>query len=111
MPQTTITPAIFNILLALADGEMHGYAIMQEIDRLTGGSEPVGPTTLYRSIRQMLELGLVAEIDPPADEEDERRRYYRLTQAGRKAAVAETERLHQLVRLARSKRGLRHRTV
>lgn len=84
---------------------------MQEIGRLTG-SEPVGPTTLYRSIRQMLELGLIVELARrPSDSEDERRRCYSLTPAGRKAALAETGRLDQLVRTARSKRGLKARTV
>ncbi|MEO9171160.1 MAG: helix-turn-helix transcriptional regulator [Candidatus Baltobacteraceae bacterium] len=107
----TITPAIFNILVALADGELHGYAIMQEIERLTG-TVPVGPTTLYRSIRQMLGMGLIVELPRrPADDGDERRRCYRLTPAGRKAALAEAERLDRLVRMARSKRGLKRRAI
>jgi DNA-binding PadR family transcriptional regulator len=103
--------AWFNILIVLADRDLHGYAIMQEVERLTGTADPPGPTTLYRTIRQLLEDGLIVEIDPPADEEDERRRYYRITSAGRRAAVAEMDRLEQLVQLARSKRGLRRRTA
>lgn len=105
-----VTPAAFNILVVLADGELHGYAIMQEIERLTGG-EPVGPTTLYRTIRQLLEAGLIDEIDAPPDDADQRRRYYRLTKAGRKAAVEEMQRLDALIRIARTKRGLRPRPV
>ena len=104
----TLTSTAFNVLVALADGELHGYAIMQEIDRLTDGAEAVGPTTLYRSIHQMLDAGLLEEIEPP-DDSDERRRYYRITGAGRRAAIAEADRLERLARLARSKRGLRRR--
>ncbi|MDP9024621.1 MAG: PadR family transcriptional regulator [Candidatus Eremiobacteraeota bacterium] len=108
--QQTITPAIFNILVAIADGELHGYAIMQEVDRLTGSTGSIGPTTLYRSIRQMLEMGLIVEVPRrPSDEQDERRRAYRISAAGRKAARDEAERLDQLVRVARSKRGLKRR--
>ncbi len=75
-----LTPAVFHILLALADGERHGYSIMQEIAVQTGGALRIGPTTLYRSIKRMLEDGLIVEVDERPDPEldDERRRYYRL---------------------------------
>lgn len=106
-----VSPAAFSILVVLADGEQHGYAIMQEIDRLTGGHEPVGPTTLYRTIRQLLDLGFIEELNSRSDQSDQRRRYYRLTAAGRKAAVAETQRLDKLVRIAHTKRALRARTA
>ncbi|MBV8147631.1 MAG: helix-turn-helix transcriptional regulator [Candidatus Eremiobacteraeota bacterium] len=104
----TLTPTAFNVLVAVADGELHGYAIMQEIDRLTEGTEAVGPTTLYRSIRQMLAAGLLEEVGRPNDG-DERRRYYRITAAGRRSAIAEADRLDRLARLARSKRALKRR--
>ena len=107
----SLTPTAFNVLIALADGELHGYAIMQEIDRLTDGAEAVGPTTLYRSIHQMLDLGLLEEVAGRTNGDDERRRYYRITNAGRRAAIAEADRLDRLTRLARSKRGLRRRTA
>lgn len=103
-----LTPAMFQILLALAGGERHGYGIMQEVERESDGRTRLGPGTLYRSIKQMLALGLIAEADERPDPEldDERRRYYRLTDLGRRAAEAETRRLEQLVALARSKRLL-----
>lgn len=100
-----LTPAALNILLALAGHERHGYAIMQEVSARTGGAMRLGPATLYRSIRQMLERGWIEESaqrpDPELD--DERRRYYRLTDLGRRVATAEIERLDALVGTARSK--------
>ena len=100
-----LTPAVFHILLALADGEKHGYAIMQEVSARTGGKLRLGPGTLYGSIKRMLEEELIVESaerpDPALD--DERRRYYRLTERGRRVAEAEAQRLAQLVRVARAK--------
>ena len=100
-----LTPAVFHILLALADGERHGYSIMQEIVAHTSGKMRIGPTTLYRSIKQMLRDGLIFETnerpDPALD--DERRRYYKLTGFGQQVALAETQRLEQALRVARSK--------
>jgi DNA-binding PadR family transcriptional regulator len=100
-----LTPAALDIVLALGDEELHGYAIMREVRRRTGGKRRLAPGTLYRSLRQMQERGLVAESEERPDPglEDERRRYYRLTELGRKVAVAEVERLESLVRAARSK--------
>jgi DNA-binding PadR family transcriptional regulator len=100
-----LTPAVLDIVVALGDEELHGYAIMQEVRRRTGGRRRLAPGTLYRSLRQMQERGLVAEAEerPDADLEDERRRYYRLTDLGRTVAVAEVERLEGVVRAARSK--------
>src|SRR5215218_7190362 len=100
-----LTPAMLDIVVALADDELHGYAIMQEVRRRTGGRKRLAPGTLYRSLRQMHERGLVSESEerPEADLDDGRRRYYRLTDLGRKVAVAEIERLEGLVRAARSK--------
>jgi len=99
-----LPPASFHILIALADRERHGYAIMQEISERTGGEVTLGAGTLYRSVQRLLEQGLIVETeDRPAPElDDERRRYYALTPRGRAAAQAETARLVRLVRLARS---------
>ena len=99
-----LAPAVFHILLALADGDQHGYAIIRAISKSTDGRVRIGPGTLYRSIQQMLEDGLLVEADerPAPDEDDERRRYYRMTALGRKVARGEAERLAALVRLARA---------
>jgi DNA-binding PadR family transcriptional regulator len=102
-----LTPAVFHILLALADGERHGYGIMLEVDRITAGQLRLGPGTLYRSIQRMLVDGLIVErkeaVDPEVD--DERRRYYRLTKLGLEVARAEAQRLEALVKASRQ-RGL-----
>lgn len=97
----------FHILLALADGERHGYGIMQEVDERSGGSVRLGPGTLYGAIKRMLADGLIREsADRPASEDDDRRRrcYYRLTKHGRAVAIEEAERLAALVRVAEAKR-------
>jgi DNA-binding PadR family transcriptional regulator len=101
-----VTPAMFGILLALSAGEKHGYAVMQEVRGITGAK--LGPATLYRSIKQLLSAGLIAEADERPDPEldDERRRYYRLTDRGRRAAGAEARRLEVLVVAARGRRLL-----
>ncbi len=103
-----LTPAMFHILLALADAERHGYAIMREVERATDGAFQLGPGTLYRSIKHMLTLGLVEESDERPDPEldDERRRYYRITGAGRRAASLEAQRMARLVSEARARRLL-----
>ncbi len=100
-----LTPAVFHILLALADSERHGYSIMQEIATQTGGKLRIGPTTLYRSIKQMLANGLIAEAEERPDPalDDERRRYYRLTTFGQQVATAEAHRLAQILAVARAK--------
>ncbi len=102
-----LTPAVFHILLALADGEKHGYGIMQEITNRTDGVVKVGPGTLYGSIKRMLADGWIEESDerPDAEMDDERRRYYRLTDIGQRVAQVEAERLAQLVTTAHE-RGL-----
>ncbi len=96
--------ATFHILLALADEDRHGYAIIQDIATRTGGELRLSAGTLYRSIQRMLEQGLIVETrDRPAPEEDdERRRYYRITAEGTAAAKVEARRLGQLVRMARA---------
>jgi DNA-binding PadR family transcriptional regulator len=97
----------FQVLLALAEGERHGYAIMQEALARSGGSVLIEPGTLYRALRRMLAAGLVArrEARRGSDAADERRRYYALTDLGRRVATAESSRLAQLVLAARA-RGL-----
>lgn len=95
--------ATFHILLALADEDRHGYAIIQQVAARTGGELKLSAGTLYRSIQRMLEQGLIIETtDRPAPEEDdERRRYYRITKFGVEVARAEARRLTQLVKFAR----------
>jgi len=101
-----LTPAAFHILLTLVDGERHGYSIMQEVAQVTEGTVRLGPTTLYRSIKQMLAAGFIEEVEERPDPalDDERRRYYRLTIFGRQVAAAETRRLEDVLAIARSKR-------
>ena len=95
--------AAFHILVALADGDRHGYAIMQDVAAGTGGRLRLNPGTLYTTIRRLLEQGLVVELDerPDPEEDDERRRYYRLTDMGRDVAKAEAARLQQALAFAR----------
>ena len=104
-----LTPAVFNILLALADGEKHGYAIMLEVENNTQGGVKMGPGTLYGSIKRMLESGLIGEAgerpDPALD--DQRRRYYELTGLGGRVLRLEAERLAGQVKLAALK-GVLH---
>jgi DNA-binding PadR family transcriptional regulator len=93
--------ATFHILMAVASEDRHGYAIIQDIAELTGGSLRLSAGTLYRSIQRMLEQDLLIETESPAPEsDDERRRYYRITAFGRKVAEAEARRLSQMVKLA-----------
>ena len=104
-PQLTpLTPAVFHILLALAGGRKHGYAIMKEVAADGGGFLRMGPGTLYGSLQRMTAAGLVEEIEEAHDtEEDERRRYYRLTGAGRRALGGEVARLRQALSAAKRK--------
>jgi len=103
-----MTPAMFNILLALADGEKHGYAIMLEVEENTHGAVKMGPGTLYGSIKRMLASGLIEESDERPDPmlDDERRRYYRLSGLGQRALRLEAERLEQQLSVARLKQVL-----
>ena len=103
-----LTPAVFNILLALADGEKHGYSIMLEVEANTNALVSMGPGTLYGSIKRMLKAGLIEESDERADPEmdDQRRKYYKLTNLGRRALNMEAERLASQVMIARAKNVL-----
>ena len=102
-----LTPVVLNVLLALADGERHGYGIMLEVRERTGGRVRLGPGTLYGAIKRLKEGGVIEESgqrpDPGAEADDQRRRYYRLTGFGGEVLAAEVERLDGLVRAARRK--------
>ena len=104
------TPAVFQILLALADGERHGYAIMQAVSAEANDLFSMGPGTLYGSLKRMLDAGLVEECGTRPDPgiNDERRRYYRITPKGRRVAIDEATRLEALVQSARAKSLLAH---
>jgi DNA-binding PadR family transcriptional regulator len=108
----SLPPAAFHILLAVADRERHGYAIMQDVHARTGGTLRLGPGTLYGSIKRLLAEGLIEELDerPDPEVDDVRRRYYRITRLGRKVAIEESTRLTALLRHARAM-GLAPKTV
>ena len=99
-----LPPVTLHILVALAEEDRHGYAIMQEVAARTGGAMRLGAGTLYRSVQRMLEQGLIAEVSarPAPELDDERRRYYRITPFGRTVAKAEARRLAQMLKLARA---------
>src|ERR1017187_1741512 len=103
-----LSPTIFHMLLALGEGERHGYALKREILQRTGGKLNLGSGALYGSINKMLEHGLIEESEerPDAHLDDERRRYYRITPLGKRVAQAEAVRMRQLVRLAEDRLGL-----
>ena len=104
-----LTPALFHVLLALADGEKHGYAILKEVAQRTNGKVKLSAGTLYGIIKRLNESGMILEIAarPEIGFDDERRRYYRLTELGRQVAVAEAARLEEMVEMARAKRLVR----
>jgi len=103
-----LTSTVFHILLALADQERHGYGIMQEVMAMTQNQVRMGPGTLYGSIKRMLKANLIEESDERPDPEldDKRRRYYRLTDFGRRVLTAEAQRLSALIDVAQAKRIL-----
>ena len=97
-----LTPVAFEILLALGDGERHGYAVMQEVERRTDGRTSLHPGTLYRALSRMVDTGLLEELEDRPAGGDERRRYYALTSLGRRVAAAESERLASQLEAARA---------
>ena len=103
-----LTPVAFEILLALADGDQHGYSIMSEVEGRSNGTVTLHPGTLYRALARLLESGLIAELDerPDPQHDDERRRYYQLTERGIAVARAEAERLDSQLSAARARRLL-----
>jgi DNA-binding PadR family transcriptional regulator len=104
-----LSPAVFHILLSLGEGERHGYAIKREIAARTNGKLKMGPGVLYGSINKMLDLGLIEETDERPDPhlDDERRRYYRITNLGRRTAQAEAARMRDLVERSAETFGVR----
>jgi len=100
----TLSAASLQILVTLADGDRHGYAIMQDVAERTDGAVRLGPGTLYGTIKRMVQDGLIEELDdrPDPHEDDARRRYYRITPHGRRVAAEEVSRLAKLVRQARA---------
>jgi DNA-binding PadR family transcriptional regulator len=109
-----LTPAMFHVLLALAADDLHGYAILKEVELRTNGKVQLSTGTLYGIIKRLLADGLIAELRsrPAASQDDERRRYYRLTPRGREIAAAEAERMNEVVAIARAKNLLKKlRTV
>jgi DNA-binding PadR family transcriptional regulator len=107
-----LSPAMFYILLALPDGPKHGYAIMKEVEEMTEGKITLGPGSLYGSIKRLLQARMIVETDhrPIRALDDERRRYYDLTDYGRKVLAGEVERLASAVRMAQ-KKAVRGRTI
>jgi len=103
-----LTPAVFHILLTLCDSGKHGYAIMREVELRSAGGVRIGPGTLYRSIQKMLDVGLVKEAADRrgTENDDDRRRYYEMTDFGRAVAAAEAQRLAEIVREAQAKKLL-----
>ena len=103
-----LTPVAFEILLSVAQGERHGYAIMQDIEASTGGKMRLNPGTLYRAVGRLVDSGLLEELDPrkAPDLDDARRRYYAVTQLGRRVAKAEARRMEAQIAAARAKRLL-----
>lgn len=110
-PDVPLQPAAFHILLALAAGERHGYALMSDVEDLSDGALRIGPGTLYGSIKRLLAAGLIEESEarPDAALDDQRRRYYRLTAEGRAALSAEASRLARLVSVAQQRKVLEPR--
>ena len=108
-----LTPAVFHILLALSDGNSHGYGIMQDVESFTSGELRLGPGTLYRSIQRMLVDGLIEELEIALHDEsdDDRRRHYRLTTKGLEIAQREARRLADLVDVARRRNLLSKRAA
>lgn len=112
MPKRKLDPlpaAAFQIMLALSARDLHGYAIMRAVEEQTGGRLRLGPGTLYGSIQALLEGKVIEEVEGPPDPEErrERRRYYRLTVAGRKLARSEAEKMADVLRVARARKILR----
>jgi DNA-binding PadR family transcriptional regulator len=103
-----LAPAVLHILLSLAAEDLHGYAIMQEVARQSGGAYKLAPGTLYDNLQKLIRRDWVEELGHRPGDDDPRRRYYRLTQAGRGVLSAETARLAEVVREARSRLSRKH---
>lgn len=108
-PYVPLTPAMFHVLLALAGDDLHGYAILKEVELRTGGKVRLSTGTLYGIIKRLLNDGLIVELRsrPANSDDDERRRYYRLTPQGRQVAAEEAERMDEVLSIARSRNLLK----
>jgi DNA-binding PadR family transcriptional regulator len=107
-PLGPLTPAMFHVLLALAGDDLHGYAILKEVELRTGGKVRLSTGTLYGIIKRLLADGMIVELrSRPSETDDERRRYYRLTSQGRQAATSEAERMDEILSIARSRNLLK----
>lgn len=102
MPSEPLTPAVFHILLALAERDLHGLGIADWVERTTNGALELGPGTLYRSLKELSAAGLIRETTPPEPDADPRRKYYAVTPEGRRALATEAGRLEHLVEVARA---------
>jgi DNA-binding PadR family transcriptional regulator len=103
-----LSPAVFHVMLSLADGDKHGYAILKEVEKRTEGQVRLSTGTLYAIVKRLLNDGLIEELEErPSTEDDQRRRYYRLTKFGRDVSIAEARRMEEIVETARGKRLLR----
>lgn len=103
-----LTPSMFHVLLALAGDDLHGYAILKEVELRTGGKVRLSTGTLYGIIKRLLNDGLIVALrSRPSETDDERRRYYRLTPQGRQVATAEAERMDEILSVARSRNLLK----
>jgi DNA-binding PadR family transcriptional regulator len=104
-----LKPAVFQVLLSLAEGDKHGYAVLKDVEEQSGGEVKLSTGTLYAVFKRLLAEGLIVECRrrPPAEEDDQRRRYYQLTPAGRAVAVAEAQRMEKLLAQARSAKLIR----
>jgi DNA-binding PadR family transcriptional regulator len=104
-PFLPLSPAMFHVLVALADGDKHGYAILKDVKRRTEGAVRLSAGTLYAVLKRLLDEDMIVETDERPDPalDDERRRYYQLTSFGRQVAIAETERMERAIALARAK--------
>jgi DNA-binding PadR family transcriptional regulator len=105
---TPVSPQVFQILLSLLDGAMHGYALIQDVRKRTAGEVVLTASTLYAAVKRLLGSGWIEEVEPdtPPPDHDDRRRYYRITALGRAAARTEAQRLERLTAMARDKRLL-----
>jgi DNA-binding PadR family transcriptional regulator len=109
MPNEALKPPVFHILLALAEAELHGLGIADRVEATTGRSVELGPGTLYRSLKEMAQAGLIREAPAPAADADPRRKYYAITAEGRRRVAAEASRLERLVEVARERNVLPER--
>jgi DNA-binding PadR family transcriptional regulator len=109
MPHEPLNTPVFHILLALAEGELHGLGIADWVERTTAGAVVLGPGTLYRSLKEMVERGLIREVRAPASDADPRRKFYGITASGRRLVAADAARLERLVDVARKRKLLPER--